>query len=424
MQQAVPRIRQIAAAVIGNALEWYDFIVFGFFTTIISPLFFPSHNAQASLFLTMATFGAGFFTRPLGGVAFGLYSDSNGRKSALQLIILLMTVAVALIAFAPTYSSIGLFAPLLITSGRLLQGFATGGEFASATTFLVEAAPSTKRGLYGSLQMVGQGFSAMLGTLAGIVVTTVLTPTQITDWGWRIPFLIGLLIGPIGLYIRKHLDETDVFVRLQQSGAGRATLRGLLREHRRALFVSFGLTVSSTIYFYVVLVYMPTYGKTELGLALGDAFIAQAAGLLFLIVLTPVFGSLSDRIGRRPLLMVANALFLLTLYPLFSWVQKEPSLTRLTMMQIIFCSMIAIASGPISTALAEQFPTRIRSTGLATGYNLAVMIFGGFAQLIVAWLIDVLNTPVAPAFYVMFGASVGLLASFVLTDRYRVSSLD
>ena len=419
MEQSTPRTRQIIAAVIGNALEWYDFVVYGFMTVIISRLFFPTESEYASLLLAMATFGVGFFMRPVGGVLIGLYADRKGRKAALQLIIALMTIAVAMIAFAPPYAVIGAAAPILIVAARLLQGFATGGEFASATAFLVESAPAERRGFFGSLQMVGQSIAALAGASSGMLITQSLTPEQIDQWGWRIPFMIGLLIGPVGLYIRRHLEETEVFKEAHASAEQKTTLAAIFQIHRRAVFVSFGLVLSNTIMYYVVLIYMPTYAKTQLGIALGQAFIAQVAGLLCLIVLTPIFGSLSDRIGRRPVLIAACLLYFILPYPLFAWLQADPVLFRLTVMQMILCGAIAVGFGLISTALAEQFPVHVRSTGLALAYNFAVMLFGGFAQLFVTWLIKTTGSTLAPAYYVMFGAVAGLSAAFLLVDRYQ-----
>ncbi len=424
MQHTV-KTRQIIAAVIGNALEWYDFVVYGFMTVIISRLFFPADSEYASLLAAMATFGVGFFMRPVGGILIGMYADRRGRKAALQLIILLMTISIAMIAFAPTHAAIGAAAPVLIVLARLLQGVATGGEFASATAFLIESAPPGRRGFFGSLQMVGQSIAALGGAGAGMLVTQGLTPEQVDSWGWRLPFIFGLLIGPVGLWMRRHLEETEAFVDAQSETGGTAQvgLRALLREHAREVAVSFGLVVSSTIMFYVVLIYMPTYAKTQLQIPLGDAFTAQVAGLLCLTLLIPVFGLLSDRIGRRPVLLAAAALYFVLPYPLMSWVIEAPSMLRLAVMQMSLCSAIAVGFGAISTALAEQFPVRQRSTGLALSYNIAVMLFGGFAQLIVTWLIATTGTPLAPAFYVMFGATVGLLAAFLLADRYRQLSL-
>lgn len=419
MQQDTIHKRQILAAVIGNALEWYDFVVYGFLTVIISRLFFPSDSEYTSLLLAMATFGVGFFMRPVGGILIGMYADRKGRKAALQLIILLMTISIAMIAFAPTYAAIGAAAPLLIVLARLLQGMATGGEFASATSFLVESAPPGRRGFYGSLQMVGQSVAALAGAAAGMLITQGLTPEQIDSWGWRLPFIFGLLIGPVGLWIRRHLNETEAFIEASQSTDVPVGLMTLWRDYRRSIAVSFGLVVSGTIMYYVVLIYMPTYAKTQLGIPLGEAFIAQVAGLLCLTIGTPFFGILSDRIGRRPVLMLACSLYFVLPYPLFSWLQADPGLFRLAIMQIVLCSAVAVGFGAISTALAEQFPVRMRSTGLALAYNFAVMLFGGFAQLIVTWLINVTGTPLAPAYYVMFGAVVGLSGAYFLTERFR-----
>lgn len=415
--QPAVRTRQILAAVVGNALEWYDFVVYGFMTVIISRLFFPADSEFASLLIAMATFGVGFFMRPVGGLLIGIYADRRGRKAAMQLIILLMTVAIAMIAFAPTYAAIGMAAPVIIVLARLLQGAATGGEFASATAFLIESAPPGRRGFFGSLQMVGQSIAALGGATAGMLVTQGLTPEQVDSWGWRLPFVFGLLIGPVGLWMRRHLDETEAFVDAARDGVQRVGLVALLREHLREVLVSFGLVLSSTIMFYVVLIYMPTYAKTQLHIPLNDAFRAQVAGLLCLTVLVPVFGALSDRIGRRPVLLLASLLYLVLPWLLMDWVLSEPSMARLAAMQVVLCSAIAVGFGAIATALAEQFPVRQRSTGLALSYNVAVMLFGGFAQLIVTWLIGVTGSALAPAFYVMFGAAVGLLAAWFIADR-------
>ena len=416
-QVRAPAPKQIAAAVIGNALEWYDFVVYGFFASVLAQAFFPSRDETASLLLALATFGAGFCTRPLGGLFFGFYADRKGRKAALQLIMFVMTVAIAVIAFAPTYAAIGLFAPMLIVIGRLLQGFATGGEFASSTAFLIEVAPAGRRGVYGSLQMVGQGLSILLGTLAGMLVAGVFSVEALHDWAWRLPFFAGLLIGPVGLYVRRHLDETPAFKASPQDGGVAGAFLDLVRRRGDRLLACFAATIGATISFYVILVYMPTYGKTEMGLSLAQSFIAQAPGLVLLIVLTPLIGALSDAIGRRPLLLASYGMLLLCVYPLFVWLQAERTLLALTVAQTAFCVILSGLFGALSTALAEQFPTHVRTVGLAIAYNVAVMIFGGFAPFIVAWLIDYLATPIAPAFYLIFGATVGLMGVAGLHER-------
>jgi MFS transporter, MHS family, proline/betaine transporter len=408
---------QVAAAVIGNALEWYDFLVFGFFTVIIARLFFPSDSQYASLLLTTATFGVGFFMRPVGGILLGVYADRRGRKAALLLVIALMTLAIAMIAFAPTYAAIGVGAPLIIVLARLLQGFSAGGEFATATAFLTESAPPQWRGLYGSWQMVGQGLAVLTGAILGTMLTRWLTPEALDGWGWRVPFLFGLIIGPLGLYIRRNLDETAAFLQSSQSSASQQAPASVLAFHVKEMLACLGMVVSGTISFYVILIYIPTFARTQLHLPLDQAFLAQSISLACEVVLIPIFGALSDLVGRKTVMIAALVLDLLVTYPLFSWVSTSPSFGALLTMQIILCSLFGVFNGPVSTALAEQFPTHVRSTALAISYNIAVMLFGGFAQFFVTWLIQATGTSIAPAYYLMFGAAVGLVAALFLRER-------
>ncbi|MDH4569272.1 MFS transporter [Pseudomonas sp. BN414] len=411
------RARQVTAAVIGNALEWYDFIVYGFLSSIIARLFFPSNSEYASLLMALATFGVGFFMRPVGGVLLGMYADRKGRKAAMQLIILLMTLSIALIAFAPDYAAIGIGAPLLIVIARMLQGFATGGEYASATAFLVESAPANRRGLYGAWQLFGQCLAVFAGAGMGALVTHSLSPEALDSWGWRVPFILGLLIGPVGLWMRRHMEETEAFIDAQHEHKGESfSLLRVVREHRRAVLATMGGTISGTVAFYVVLVNMPTFAHKQLGLPLDQVFMVQMLAVALMTVIIPLSGALSDRIGRRPVLFGGTLAFFLLVYPLFSWVAEAPSLERLLVMQLLLCSMIGVFYGPAPTAVAEQFPTRVRSTGLAFAYNVAVMLFGGFAPFIVTWLTQVGGTPVAPAYYVLFASFVGLVATCYLRE--------
>ena len=416
-QRGTSRTRQVTAAVIGNALEWYDFIVYGFLSSIIARLFFPSDNEYTSLLMALATFGVGFFMRPVGGVLLGLYADRKGRKAAMQLIILLMTISIALIAFAPTYAAIGIAAPMLIVFARMLQGFATGGEYASATAFLVESAPANRRGLYGAWQLFGQCLAVFAGAGMGALVTHLLSPEALDSWGWRVPFVVGLLIGPVGLWMRRHMEETDAFPAARKASAGKPMgLLNVMREHRRGVWVTMGSTISGTVTFYVMLVNMPTFAHRQLGLALEKVFMVQMLAVAIMTLVIPLAGLLSDRIGRKPVLLAGNLAFFLLVYPMFVWVSGQPSVERLLVVQTVLCAIIGVCYGPAPTALAEQFPTQVRSTGMALSYNVAVMLFGGFSPFIVTWLSQTTGSAVAPAYYVLFSSLVGLLAICFLRE--------
>jgi MFS family permease len=421
--QSAPKTLQIAAAVIGNALEWYDFFVFGFLTVVISRLFFPADSQYASLLLTTATFGIAFFMRPVGGILLGIYADRKGRKAGLQLILGLMTAAIATLAFAPTYGAIGVAAPLVIVLARLLQGFATGGEWGSAAAFLVESAPAHRRGFYGSWMMAGAGLAMLMGALMSALVTRNLAPDALDGWGWRVPFLFGLIIGPVGLYIRRHLEETEVFLEARAAAKKEDGFARTIATHLKEVVVGWGLFSHITISTYVILLYMPTYASTQLHLPLGEAFIAQSVGLACMIMLVPLFGALSDRIGRKPILIGTLVLYLCVGYPLFFWVHASPSFGNLLITQIILCSVLGAFFGPFSTTLAEQFPTRMRASGLGIVANVAAMVFGGFASFFVTWLIEATGSPIAPVFYVIFGAAISLVAAFFVVDHAQQARL-
>jgi MFS transporter, MHS family, proline/betaine transporter len=257
----------------------------------------------------------------------------------------------------------------------------------------------------------------LIGAILGTVLTRTLTPEARNGWGWRIPFLFGLIIGPLGFYIRRNLDETSAFLQSSQSSAGRPGTGSVLASHVKELLACLGMVVSGTISFYVILIYIPTFARTQLHLPLDQAFLAQSIGLACEVVMIPICGALSDSVGRKPVMIAALVLDLVVTYPLFAWVSASPSFGALLTMQIVLCSLFGVFNGPISTALAEQFPTHVRSTALAISYNIAVMLFGGFAQFFVTWLIQATGTPIAPAYYLMFGAAVGLLAAAFLKER-------
>ncbi|RQR28652.1 MFS transporter [Burkholderia sp. Bp9143] len=401
--------RAVAAAVIGNALEWYDFTVFGFMTVVIAELFFPTSSEYSSLLLTTATFGVAFFMRPIGGIVFGLYADRAGRKAALSLVILLMTAGIFLLAIAPPYAAIGIGGPLLIVFGRLLQGFSAGGEFGSATALLIEAAPFSKRGFYGSWQMASQAAALLIGALVGAAVTRGLSHDALRSWGWRVPFILGLVIGPIGFYIRRHLADSEAFLHAQQS-ARRATLGDVFTRHPREVLCGLGSVIALTVTIYVLISYLPTFAVKQLKLPYAESFYAVIIGNLLLMVLSPVAGAWSDRIGRKGLSLWSLVLTLALMYPLFAWLDAAPSIGRLIVVQAVLSVTLAGYYGPFGAMIAELFPANVRSTGLSIAYNVAVMLFGGFGQFIVTWLIKVTGTPLAPTYYVMAGIALSIVA--------------
>ncbi|WP_026874008.1 MFS transporter [Inquilinus limosus] len=414
--QAAERRHAIAAATIGNGLEWFDFTVYGFFTPIIARLFFPAGDDLTSILLTVGTYGVGFFMRPVGAVVLGIYADRVGRKAALTLTILLMAIGTALLGFAPTYAQAGIVGPLVIVLARLIQGFSAGGEIGGATAFLIEYAPPQKRGFYASWQQTSQALAVVLGGVCGTIVTQALDPAAIDSWGWRVPFLFGLLIGPVGFYIRARIDETPVFTD-SHTRKSESPLRDALAEHPRGIASGFGVTILWTVCTYVLLFYMPTYAVKQLGIPLADAFIATTIGGVVLMAGCPFAGAFSDRIGRKRLLLTAAVAIGVLVWPLFAWVNASPTLAVLATVQAVLGLLLAAFTGPAPALLAEQFPAGLRSTGLSLAYNFAVTIFGGFAALIVTLLIEETGSKLAPSFYVIAAALVSALTLATMRDR-------
>lgn len=431
-KKSVPRWKQLLAAIIGNALEWYDFGVFASLAIIISKVFFTTESQYTGLLLTMATFGAGFVTRPIGGVLIGMYADRKGRKAALQLVLGLMTLSLCMIILTPPFASIGVAAPVLIVLARLIQGVATGGEFASATAYLVESAPPNRKGLFGSWQMFGQNVASLLGALTGLAMTSWFTQEQLLNGAWRIPFVIGLLVAPLGIWMRRNLDEPKESVHSKtEMETKRVSIRGILSKYPRSIASSLLLTTALTSSVYAFVIYLPTYASRQFNFSLHDAYAAQVIGLIAMIIAIPLMGYLSDRYGRRVIILSFLTAYAALMYPLFHWVQTEQSFASLAFTYLTLSVLFSGLSGPFSTTVGEQFPSSVRSTGLAICYNVAVMIFGGFAQVIVTWLIQETGLVLAPVLYAVVGAIFGIIGCFLLKenadlrcDSMQISALD
>jgi len=422
MQELFKHRRAIFAATIGNILEWYDFIAFGYLMGVISRHFFPADARGTAVLLTAATFGVSFVARPVGGILLGIYADRVGRKAALMLVIVMMTVATALIGFAPTYEQAGVAATAIMVLARILQGISAGGEFGSATSMLVEYAPPGRKGLFGSFQMFAQAVAGVLASLAGVLITKGLTPEQLDAWGWRLPFLLGLLIGPVGLYIRNRVEEPAAFV--AERHAPTMSFGTMLRTYWRPIVIASGLVAGTTIMQFVFNIYMPTYAVEHLHMPASTPFMVIAVSGIVRILACPLFGALSDSIGRKPVLGWGFVASLLAAWPCFAWLQATPTTTTLLVIELLFGVLGAAVLGPLSTTLAEMFPVQIRSSGLSVSYNVSTTIFGGFTPLIISALIVATGNSMAPAWYVVFGVAVGLVATLALPGRLGCMDAD
>lgn len=418
MHDLIRNRRAICAATVGNVLEWYDFIAFGFLLGIIAQHFFPAGDSTTPYLMAAATFGVSFIARPVGGILLGIYADRAGRKPALLLVIGMMTLATAIIGLSPGYATIGVAASVLLILARLLQGISAGGEFGSATSMLVEYAPPGKEGLYGSFQMFAQYVAGFLASVAGFCATRFLTHAQLESWGWRLPILVGLLIGPVGFYLRRGMDESEAFKAVLRHPV-RAPLQGLLGTYWPHLLIAGGLVAGSTILQFTFNVFMPAYGVRYLHMAASVPFLVIMISGVVRIGACPLFGALSDRIGRAAVMGAGYALILVLTYPLFAWVVRAPSFEHLLSAELVFSILSAACLGPLSTALAEMFPTAVRSTALSITYNVSTTIFGGFTPFMLTWLIGRMHDVLAPAYYVMFGVALGLVSSMLLVPLGR-----
>ncbi|QCP49588.1 MFS transporter [Trinickia violacea] len=410
--RTVTRRQAILATVIGSGLEWFDFSGYAFFAATIGKLFFPARDETTSLLLALATFGVGFVMRPVGGIVFGIYADKKGRKRALSLAMLVMALGSAIIAFAPTYESIGIAAPCLIVIARMLQGLSAGGEMGGATAFLTEHAPPERRAFYSSWIQTSIGFAVVIGSLTGTLITSSMSVDSLTAWGWRIPFVVGMLVAPVGYYIRLRIEETPEFVSEKHHAS--TPLRDVIREQPRQVLSSLLMVVLWTVCTYVILFYIPTYVVKYLHMSQREGFTSGIISGVVLMVMAPIFGALSDRIGKQRVLSIAAFVILVACYPLFSHLIKSPDFATLLTFQVVFGVLIAAYTGPILALFTEMFPSRVRTTGLSLAYNGAVTLFGGFASFIITWLTQLTGDAGSASYYIIFAAVVSLFGTWLM----------
>jgi MHS family proline/betaine transporter-like MFS transporter len=407
--QAIPEPKSItkliAAVSIGNALEWYDISSYGYFAVYVSKAFFPNNDPTISLLLTFGTFGLAFLIRPIGGVMLGAYADRHGRKASLMISIVMMTIGTLTIALMPTYATIGVLAPIAVLAARLVQGFSAGGEFGSSTAFLVEHRPD-RRGFIASWQFASQGLSGLLSAAFGVGLTSWMTPDDLQSWGWRIPFLFGVLIGPVGIYIRNHLEDATAPPAAKQD----SPIREVLLHQKLGVILGIGALAISTAANYLV-VYMPTYVVKTLNLPASVGFAAALAAGLVVTFLTPVAGMISDKVGRTTHMITINLVLLVSIYPCFLLLTKYPTPTVIIGAVFWLATLKSLYYGPLAALMSELFPAATRATGLGLGYNIGVTLFGGMGPAIMASLGGVaLIGDLAPAYWLTLVCIVSLYA--------------
>lgn len=399
--------KAIWAASIGNLLEWYDFGVYAYLATMIAAKFFPGTDPTASLLAAFAAYGVGFLARPLGGIVIGRLGDTKGRKTALVLTIFMMALGTIGIGLLPSYETIGIWAPILLVALRIVQGIAAGGEWGTSTAFIIEWSPPKRRGFFGSFQQVSTAGGSLLGSATAAILTSSLSAAAMLDWGWRLPFLFGAILLVVGVYMRRNVEETPSFEASRDAAAGEPVVSGAPLGA-----LAFGFTIFWTIAYYTLLAWMPSFTQRFAGLTPSEALWSNTIGLIAMVIAVPVWGAVSDRIGRRPLL-IASALSIGVLaWPLFSLMAKGGGLSVVLPIQILFGVLLALYSGPGPAAISEIFPTHLRSTWMSAGYTLAVAVFGGFAPFVATWLIATTGSPVSPTYFYL--APAALISLFVV----------
>ncbi len=419
------RRRVIAGTTIGNALEFFDFTVFTFLMLVLGPLFFPAASGYGQLLLTTATFGVGFLMRPVGGMLIGSYADRHGRRAAMTLTLWMMGLGCGLIAIAPTYAQMGMVGPVMMVLARLIQGFAAGGEVGASTTLLVEHAPRGKRGFYSSWQFGSQSLGVMLGALIVTLLTVSLTTEQMHAWGWRVPFVVGILTVPVGAYIRRNLEETLTAPSAPDHAQPAASRRANAHQPLRRIFADYKITILKGILLLIggmvstqiLSFYMPAYANRELGLpatsTLSASVVFGAVGFL----VAPFVGMLADRYGRKRVIFWSRVATLAVLLPCFQWLMAAPSSERLMLLVALFAVLVALQSAPAFTMLPELFPKAVRTTGMSVVYGLGISVFGGFAQFFVTWLLHVTGNSMAPAWFLMVAIALSTVVLFWIDDR-------
>jgi MHS family proline/betaine transporter-like MFS transporter len=418
--RAATRTRMLPI-IVGNLFEWFDFTIYGFFATTIALQFFPPGNEQVALLASAATFGAAFVMRPIGAVVFGLIGDGWGRKTSLTLTFALMALGTGMIGLAPTYASAGVFATVIIVLGRLLQGFSASGEAGSALTLLFESTAKERRGIAMGWLNVGVYTAIVFGSLAGFAVNKLLSPADALAWGWRLPFLFGLLIAPIGLYMRYRMDESQEFLdaRDRARAASVAAPAGNARQMLRGIATVVGLAGFVSPVVYLILIFMPGYAVRELKLETTVPMLSTLISSTLLVLLLVPMGRLGDRVGYKRLIVLASAVGTALVVPLMWHLTHAPSLVSLLLLQCSLCACLAMYLPSCGAMMASLFPVPRRALCFGLGYNVGIIVFGAFAPFITAWLIQATGDKMMTAWYVLAGGLVSVLVALTLREPSR-----
>lgn len=408
MQQKQTLLKNSLGGIVGNIMEWYDFAVFGFLAPIISAQFFPNDTPLMGLIMTYGIFATGYIMRPLGGVFFGYIGDKMGRKKALLISIFMMAIPTILIGLLPTYQEIGMYAALLLIILRMIQGLSVGGELIGSVSFMVEISSQKHKGFFGSLTLGSAVGGLLLGSAIVAILESIIGQTAMHEWGWRIPFLLGISILLIGLWLREGMSESPEFLETQPDKNISSLKNDVLNKKFKILQLSAMISLT-TIASYMMFVWMPTYLSTIIKHQLQGALTINTISMIVLVITIPIAGYLSDIFGRKKLMIIATLAMLFAVIPLFMMLDKGEWYLALSA-QIIFAIIVGVLQGPMPSLMVEMFPTKIRYTSIGIGYNFSVALLGGTAPVVATWLIEQTNNILAPAFYIIFFSIVSLIA--------------
>lgn len=409
-------LRKILNVTSGNFLEQYDFFLFGFYATYIAAKFFHSDNEYVSLMMTFTVFAAGFLMRPLGAIFLGAYVDRIGRRKGLIVTLSLMALGTILITFVPGYEQIGIIAPILVVIGRLLQGFSAGVEMGGVSVYLAEIATDKNRGFITSWQSASQQVAVVAAAILGFCLNQILTVAQIGDWGWRIPFFVGCLIIPLIFFLRRNLEETEAFKAQKTHPTGKEIFQTMV-SNWKVVIAGMLMSAMTTTTFYFITVYTPIYAKRALELSTGESLLAAVIVGLSNFIWLPIGGAISDRVGRRPVLVGISVLAIFTAYPALSWLVNHISFGNLLIVLLYFSFFFGMYNGSMVATLAECMPARVRTVGFSLAFSLATALFGGVTPMMSTFIIEKTADPSMPAAWLMFAATCSLLASLYLCKQ-------